>query len=124
MSQPSPSTQAPIADHALLSPAGLPADAATEARAIPGVRSVTSLRHTSVIIGGLALPAQAIDNAGAIDPGVTSGSLDDLGDDVDRALLKSDGSYAYFASDIAYHREKWRRGATDLIDVLGADHGG
>ena len=48
----------------------------------------------------------------------------DFGDDVDRALLKSDGSYTYFASDIAYHRDKWLRGARDLIDVLGADHGG
>ena len=47
-----------------------------------------------------------------------------FGDDVDRPLLKSDGSFTYFASDIAYHRDKWLRGATDLIDVLGADHGG
>ncbi len=47
-----------------------------------------------------------------------------FGDDVDRALLKSDGSYTYFASDIAYHRDKWLRGASELIDVLGADHGG
>ncbi|MEH3119816.1 MAG: arginine--tRNA ligase [Methylorubrum populi] len=48
----------------------------------------------------------------------------DFGDDVDRPLLKSDGSYTYFASDIAYHRDKWLRGASELIDVLGADHGG
>ncbi|UMY16625.1 arginine--tRNA ligase [Methylobacterium organophilum] len=48
----------------------------------------------------------------------------DFGDDVDRPLLKSDGSYTYFASDIAYHRDKWLRGADELIDVLGADHGG
>ncbi|MEE7459369.1 arginine--tRNA ligase [Methylorubrum populi] len=48
----------------------------------------------------------------------------DFGDDVDRPLLKSDGSYTYFASDIAYHRDKWLRGANELIDVLGADHGG
>ena len=48
----------------------------------------------------------------------------DFGDDVDRPLLKSDGSYTYFASDIAYHRDKWLRGAKELIDVLGADHGG
>jgi arginyl-tRNA synthetase len=47
-----------------------------------------------------------------------------FGDDVDRPLLKSDGSYTYFASDIAYHRDKWLRGANELIDVLGADHGG
>ena len=47
-----------------------------------------------------------------------------FGDDVDRALLKSDCSFTYFASDIAYHRDKWLRGANELIDVLGADHGG
>ncbi len=48
----------------------------------------------------------------------------DFGDDVDRALMKSDGSYTYFASDIAYHKTKIDRGALLLIDVLGADHGG
>jgi arginyl-tRNA synthetase len=46
------------------------------------------------------------------------------GDDVDRALRKSDGSYTYFASDLAYHDDKIRRGYDRLIDVLGADHGG
>jgi arginyl-tRNA synthetase len=48
----------------------------------------------------------------------------EFGDDSDRPLLKSDGSYTYFASDIAYHRAKYLAGATELIDVLGADHGG
>ncbi|MEA1833550.1 arginine--tRNA ligase [Methylobacterium durans] len=48
----------------------------------------------------------------------------EFGDDTDRPLLKSDGSYTYFASDIAYHRDKFLRGAADMIDVLGADHGG
>ncbi|KST57400.1 arginine--tRNA ligase [Methylobacterium sp. GXS13] len=48
----------------------------------------------------------------------------EFGDDTDRPLLKSDGSYTYFASDIAYHRAKYLAGATELIDVLGADHGG
>ncbi|GJD53193.1 Arginine--tRNA ligase [Methylobacterium crusticola] len=47
-----------------------------------------------------------------------------FGDDIDRPLLKADGSFTYFASDIAYHRSKVERGATELIDVLGADHGG
>ena len=47
-----------------------------------------------------------------------------FGDDVDRPLLKSDGSYTYFASDIAYHRSKVMRGFGNLIDVWGADHGG
>ena len=48
----------------------------------------------------------------------------DFGDDVDRPLKKSDGSYTYFASDIAYHKDKVDRGARSLIDVWGADHGG
>jgi arginyl-tRNA synthetase len=47
-----------------------------------------------------------------------------FGDDVDRPLKKSDGSYTYFASDIAYHRGKLERGFRTLIDVWGADHGG
>lgn len=47
-----------------------------------------------------------------------------FGDDVDRPLLKSDGSYTYFASDIAYHRDKVRRGFLQMINVLGADHAG
>jgi arginyl-tRNA synthetase len=47
-----------------------------------------------------------------------------FGDDVDRPLLKSDGSYTYFASDIAYHADKIGRGFKTLIDVWGADHGG
>ncbi|AWB06997.1 arginine--tRNA ligase (plasmid) [Azospirillum humicireducens] len=48
----------------------------------------------------------------------------EFGDDVDRPLKKSDGSFTYFANDIAYHYDKYRRGAASLIDVLGADHGG
>jgi arginyl-tRNA synthetase len=48
----------------------------------------------------------------------------DFGDDVDRPLKKSDGSYTYFASDIAYHQSKVARGFLNLIDVWGADHGG
>src|ERR1044071_7501790 len=47
-----------------------------------------------------------------------------FGDDVDRPLMKSDGSYTYFASDIAYHKSKFDRGFRDMIDVWGADHGG
>jgi len=47
-----------------------------------------------------------------------------FGDDTDRPLKKSDGSWTYFAGDIAYHRDKFRRGFTNLIDVWGADHSG
>jgi arginyl-tRNA synthetase len=48
----------------------------------------------------------------------------DFGDDVDRPLMKSDGSYTYFASDIAYHKSKFDRGFRNMIDVWGADHKG
>ncbi|TXJ10739.1 MAG: arginine--tRNA ligase, partial [Afipia sp.] len=47
-----------------------------------------------------------------------------FGDDVDRPLKKSDGSYTYFASDIAYHKTKFDRGFLNMVDVWGADHGG
>ncbi len=46
------------------------------------------------------------------------------GDDVDRPVKKSDGSWTYFAPDIAYHYDKVQRGFDQLIDVFGADHGG
>jgi arginyl-tRNA synthetase len=48
----------------------------------------------------------------------------DFGDDVDRPLQKSTGEYTYFAADIAYHHDKFVRGHKQMIDVLGADHGG
>jgi arginyl-tRNA synthetase len=47
-----------------------------------------------------------------------------FGDDVDRPLMKSDGTYTYFAFDIAYHKNKFDRGFADMIDVWGADHAG
>jgi arginyl-tRNA synthetase len=48
----------------------------------------------------------------------------DFGDDIDRPLLKSDGSYTYFAADVAYFRSKYLRGFRQMIFILGADHGG
>ncbi len=47
-----------------------------------------------------------------------------FGDDVDRALKKSDGSWTYFAADVAYHKNKMDRGFDNQIDIWGADHGG
>jgi len=47
-----------------------------------------------------------------------------FGDGVDRPLKKLDGSWTYFATDIAYHLDKYRRGFANQIDVWGADHGG
>ena len=46
------------------------------------------------------------------------------GDEVDRPLQKSNGEWTYFANDIAYHFDKYQRGASHLIDIWGADHGG
>ena len=48
----------------------------------------------------------------------------DFGDDKDRALQKSDGSWTYFASDVAYHKNKLDRKFNKLINILGADHAG
>jgi arginyl-tRNA synthetase len=46
----------------------------------------------------------------------------DFGDDKDRVMRKSDGTYTYFVPDVAYHVTKWKRGFTRAIDVQGADH--
>ncbi|KQV83620.1 arginine--tRNA ligase [Rhizobium sp. Root1220] len=48
----------------------------------------------------------------------------EVGDDMDRPLIKSDGSYTYFAADVAYFKNKYDRGFNEMIYVLGADHGG
>jgi arginyl-tRNA synthetase len=48
----------------------------------------------------------------------------EVGDDIDRPLIKSDGSYTYFAADVAYFKDKFDRGYNEMIYVLGADHGG
>ena len=47
-----------------------------------------------------------------------------FGDDVDRPLKKSDGSWTYFAADVAYHLDKFQRGFAEMVDVWGADHKG
>ncbi len=48
----------------------------------------------------------------------------DYGDDIDRPLKRSSGAWTYFAADVAYHLDKFRRGFAQMIDVWGADHGG
>ena len=48
----------------------------------------------------------------------------EFGDDTDRPLQKSDGSWTYFASDVAYHADKLNRTGGALINIWGADHGG
>ncbi|MBC2885007.1 arginine--tRNA ligase [Ochrobactrum sp. CM-21-5] len=48
----------------------------------------------------------------------------EVGDDIDRPLMKSDGAFTYFAGDVAYFKDKYDRGFSEMIYVLGADHGG
>ena len=48
----------------------------------------------------------------------------DFGDDKDRVMRKSDGSYTYFVPDVAYHLAKWRRGFSKVINIQGTDHHG
>lgn len=48
----------------------------------------------------------------------------EVGDDIDRPLMKSSGAYTYFAADVAYFKDKYDRGYDEMIYVLGADHGG
>ncbi|GAA3383003.1 FtsX-like permease family protein [Cryptosporangium minutisporangium] len=73
-----------LAQHALVSPAGLPDRAAEELRAVPGVRAATGVRHTSVLVplldGVEPAAAQAVDASGTVDLAVREGNLDDLGE--------------------------------------------
>ncbi|MGX1305323.1 arginyl-tRNA synthetase [Amorphus suaedae] len=99
-------------------------------------RSLTSAGHDRVAEAIAALEARGLIYEGTLPPpkGQAVEDWEDreqtlfrssqFGDDIDRALLKSDGSYTYFASDIAYHYDKIVRGFLDMIDVFGADHGG
>src|SRR5215510_5182574 len=80
-------------------------------------------RHGEVYEGRLPPPKGAPDDDWE-DREQTLFRATDFGDDVDRPLKKSDGSYTYFAADIAYHKSIWDRGFRHQIDVLGADHGG
>ena len=48
----------------------------------------------------------------------------DYGDDKDRVMKKSDGTYTYFVPDVAYHLAKWERGYTRAINIQGTDHHG
>jgi arginyl-tRNA synthetase len=107
-----------------------------------GVRFDTFTSERELVASGAvdaaldALAARGLIYEGVLDP--PKGKLPDdweprpqtlfratqFGDEVDRPLKKSDGSWTYFAADIAYHHDKVRRGFRNLIDVWGADHGG
>jgi len=86
--------------------------------------TITALRAAGHIYEGRLPPPKGAPIEDYEDREQTLFRATDFGDDVDRPLMKSDGSYTYFAADIAYHKSKFDRGFRTLIDVWGADHGG
>ncbi|ODT44048.1 MAG: arginine--tRNA ligase [Methylobacterium sp. SCN 67-24] len=87
-------------------------------------QTIEDLRARDLIYEGRLPPPKGQKDADWEDREQTLFRATKFGDDVDRPLLKSDGSYTYFANDIAYHRSKFTRGFAEMIDVWGADHGG
>ncbi|HYW59714.1 MAG TPA: arginine--tRNA ligase [Xanthobacteraceae bacterium] len=96
----------------------------TEGPADEVARTLDTLRAQGEVYEGRLPPPKGVPVDDWEDREQTLFRATAFGDDVDRPLKKSDGSYTYFASDIAYHKTKWDRGFRHLIDVWGADHGG
>jgi arginyl-tRNA synthetase len=86
--------------------------------------AIEELRRRGIVYDGRLPPPKGQPSEDWEDREQTLFRSTDFGDDVDRPLIKSDGGYTYFASDIAYHKSKIDRGFLSLIDVWGADHGG
>src|SRR3954452_3764511 len=86
--------------------------------------AIAALRAKGLVFQGRLPPPKGAPDQDWEDREQTLFRSTDFGDDVDRPLLKSDGGYTYFASDIAYHKSKFDRGFKTMIDVWGADHGG
>jgi arginyl-tRNA synthetase len=95
-----------------------------QGNASPVGAAIADLRERGLIYEGRLPPPKGAPESDWEDREQTLFKATAFGDDVDRPLMKSDGSYTYFASDIAYHRDKFLRGFTTMIDVWGADHGG
>lgn len=84
--------------------------------------AVEELRAKGVIYEGRLEKPKGHDDEDWEDREQTLFRSTEYGDDADRALLKSDGTYTYFAGDVAYHYDKLSRGYRHLINVFGADH--
>jgi arginyl-tRNA synthetase len=90
----------------------------------PIAQAIDDLKSRGLIYQGRLPPPKGAPEADWEDREQTLFRAVEFGDDVDRPLMKSDGTYTYFAADIAYHRDKFMRGFATMIDVWGADHGG
>ena len=88
------------------------------------VKAIASMKDAGLIYEGRLPPPKGKLPDDWEDREQTLFKSSEFGDDVDRALVKSDGSYTYFAADVAYTKDKIDRGFKQLIYVLGADHGG
>lgn len=86
--------------------------------------AITQLEKQGVIYKGVLEPPKGMQPDDWEPREQTLFKATQFGDDVDRPLIKSDGSYTYFAADIAYHYDKLKRQFAHLIDIMGADHGG
>ncbi|MBX9925773.1 MAG: arginine--tRNA ligase [Hyphomicrobiaceae bacterium] len=86
--------------------------------------TIAHLRERGLIYDGHLPPPKGEKNDDWEDRSQTLFKATEFGDDVDRALQKSDGAYTYFAADMAYHKTKLDRGFSQLINVWGADHKG
>ena len=86
--------------------------------------TIEELRRKGLVFQGRLERPKGHDDADWEDREQTLFKSTAFGDDVDRALMKSDGSYTYFAADMAYHHNKLARGFRQLINVFGADHAG
>jgi|TARA_B110000263_G_C15295888_1_gene505596 arginyl-tRNA synthetase len=87
-------------------------------------RVVDILEDKNLIYIGILKPPKGMKTADWEERPQTLFKSSQYGDDVDRPLKKSDGTWTYFASDLAYHLDKNKRGFTNLINIWGADHGG
>jgi arginyl-tRNA synthetase len=86
--------------------------------------AIEDLRERGIVYEGRLPPPKGQPSEDWEDREQTLFRTTDFGDDIDRPLIKSDGGYTYFASDIAYHKTKIDRGFLSLVDIWGADHGG
>ncbi|MGI9511599.1 MAG: arginine--tRNA ligase [Anderseniella sp.] len=86
--------------------------------------TVQTMREAGLVYDGRLPPPKGQLPEGWEDREQTLFRATEFGDDIDRPLVKSDGSFTYFAADVAYARDKINRGFSELVFILGADHGG
>ena len=90
----------------------------------PVETTLTKLRERELVFEGRLPPPKGQVPEDWEDREQTLFKATEFGDDVDRTVIKSDGTYTYFAADVAYFQTKYDRNFKQMIYVLGADHGG